>query len=90
MRRGNNMLYYVEVFLCSLCAAVGIITAMCGLLTEIMRKRYYIILFLMTFTAGIISYLTPLGQNVTLVTILLILSVILIGIKKHKVINTCV
>lgn len=67
------MLYYVEVFLCSLCAAVGIMAAMCGLLTEIMRKRYYIILFLMTFTFGIISYLIPYGQKVTLPIILTIL-----------------
>ena len=84
------MLYYVEVFLCSLCTAVGIVAAMCGLLTEIMRKRYYIFLFSIPFLAGFIGYLTPLGQNVTLVTILLIMSIILIGTKKHKVINLCI
>ena len=84
------MLYYVEVFLCSLCAAVGIMAAMCGLLTEIMRKRYYIILFLMTFTFGIISYLIPYGQNVTLPIILTILFIICVGTKMHKIINLCI
>ena len=84
------MLYYVEVFLCSLCAAVGIMAAMCGLLTEIMRKRYYIILFLMTFTFGIISYLIPYGQKVTLPIILTILFIICVGTKMHKIINICI
>ena len=84
------MLFYVEVLLCSLCAAVGIMAAMCGLLTEVMRKRYYIILFLITFTPGIISYLTPYGQKVTPPIIITILFIICVGTKMHKIINLCI
>ena len=49
------MLYYVNIFLYSLCTAVGIITAMCGLLTEKIEKRYYAMLFLLSFMAGLIG-----------------------------------
>ena len=84
------MLYYVNIFLYSLCTAVGIITAMCGLLTEKIEKRYYAMLFLLSFMAGLIGLTTSFGQKITIPTLLLILIIIFIGIKKYKILNLCI
>ena len=84
------MLYYVNIFLYSLCTAVGIITAMCGLLTGKIEKRYYAMLFLLSFMAGLIGLTTSFGQKITIPTLLLILIIIFIGIKKYKILNLCI
>ena len=47
-------------------------------------------LFLLSFMAGLIGLTTSFGQKITIPTLLLILIIIFIGIKKYKILNLCI
>lgn len=73
----------------NLSACIIIIIAMCGLLTEILKARYYIFLFLLTFGGTYVAYFLDVGQKITLFIITLTLLTISIGTKENKILNIC-
>lgn len=85
-----TILYFIEVIIYALCSAVGIMAALCGLLTKVMKKIYYIILFVLTFSFGVVCITTTIGQKVTIPVIITMFLIIFIGSEEHKIINLCI
>ena len=79
----------IYIILQSILSAACLSVALCGLLTNKMKYRDYIIIFMLTFILAILALYYNIGQAMTIVVIGLELLIIVRAQKTHPIVNFC-
>ena len=78
-----------NIIVYSVISAISFGIAVCSLLTDKMKTKYYVSIFATSFLLVVISYLVSIGQDVTIPVILIAFATIFLGQKTHPFANLC-
>lgn len=79
----------IYIILQSILGAACLSVALCGLLTNRMKYKNYVIIFLFPFFLAILAFYYNIGQTMTIAVIILDLFIIFMAQRTHPIANFC-